>query len=200
MKRIRQTARYLALSAVILAAFYWFGGCQPTARAVLDACERGLHYGPSAPLLEWRSLDWAKGDHTVLVIGKVDSETLSVRKAAQWLPLVWRPAKNGPAGPRAGYGYPHQAWYQGDVGLLFGLVDIEKLPGAASVRVVVTGEETEEEMPHRIKRVEYGDVTMPVDENGFFFAPQRYDLGEEGYARAECKAVYDADGDVIWQE
>ena len=182
LSRKRQTALF-AVIVLILAGFRLIsmrGRVFLSPEAVMYACERGLHYGPSEKVLKVE----CQG-RNALVIGKYDGGLSSVR-ATKGL-LFWRLGYDGDGTSIEG-DCPTDtvdAWYDEDFGLLYGVSELEDVK-----KVTVAMGEGDEE---------YFSMTLDADRDGFFCGkPEDYDRNGDEWPYVISITGYGKDGNLIY--
>ena len=182
LSRKRQTALF-AVIVLILAGFRLIsmrGRVFLSPEAVMYACERGLHYGPSEKVLKVE-----QQGRNALVIGKYDGGLSSVR-ATKGL-LFWRLGYDGDGTGIEG-DCPTDtvdAWYDEEFGLLYGVSELEDVK-----KVTVAMGEGEKESFR---------MTLDVDEDGFFSGkPEDYDRNEDEWPYDISITGYGKDGNLIY--
>ena len=185
MKRLRHTVLSLLVIALVLTVAFLYHGLYFTPQAVMDATERGLHYGPSQQML--LEYDGPKG--TRLLIGKVDDYTLSVIPVQRTWLVFWTLKSGGVTGYLSTTSdIPVLTDYEPKFQLYCG---ITACPGAASIQIILQSSEGESGNPPEPQILQ-----LPVDENGFFYLENA--PGDVDYQTYPYCTVYDADGAVLY--
>lgn len=182
LSRKRQTALF-AVIVLILAGFRLIsmrGRVFLSPEAVMYACERGLHYGPSEKVLKVE-----QQGRNALVIGKCEGGLSSVR-ATKGL-IFWQLGYDG--GGTGIDGFCHtdtvDAWYDEDFGLLYGVSELEDVKKVT----VAMGEGDEEHF----------SMTLDADRDGFFCGkPEDYDRNEDEWPYVISITGYGKDGNLIY--
>ena len=182
LSRKRQTALF-AVIVLILAGFRLIsmrGRVFLSPEAVMYACERGLHYGPSEKVLKVE-----RQGRNALVIGKCEGGLSSVR-ATKGL-IFWQLGYDGGGTGIDGFCHTEtvDAWYDEDFGLLYGVSELEDVKKVT----VVMGEGDEE----------YFSMTLDADRNGFFCGkPEDYDRNGDEWPYVISITGYGKDGNLIY--
>lgn len=182
LSRKRQTALF-AVIVLILAGFRLIsmrGRVFLSPEAVMYACERGLHYGPSEKVLKVE-----RQGRNALVIGKCEGGLSSVR-ATKGL-IFWQLGYDGGGTGIDGFCHTEtvDAWYDEDFGLLYGVSELEDVKKVT----VVMGEGDEE----------YFSMTLDADRDGFFCGkPEDYDRNGDEWPYVISITGYGKDGNLIY--
>ena len=182
LSRKRQTALF-AVIVLILAAFRLIsmrGRVFLSPEAVMYACERGLHYGPSEKVLKVE-----RQGRNALVIGKCEGGLSSVR-ATKGL-IFWQLGYDGGGTGIDGFCHTEtvDAWYDEDFGLLYGVSELEDVK-----KVTVAMGEGDEE---------YFSMTLDADRDGFFCGkPEDYDRNGDEWPYVISITGYGKDGNLIY--
>ena len=182
LSRKRQTALF-AVIVLILAGFRLIsmrGRVFLSPEAVMYACERGLHYGPSEKVLKVE-----RQGRNALVIGKCEGGLSSVR-ATKGL-IFWQLGYDGDGTGIEGFCHTEtvDAWYDEDFGLLYGVSELEDVKKVT----VVMGEGDEE----------YFSMTLDADRDGFFCGkPEDYDRNGDEWPYVISITGYGKDGNLIY--
>ena len=182
LSRKRQTALF-AVIVLILAGFRLIsmrGRVFLSPEAVMYACERGLHYGPSEKVLKVE-----RQGRNALVIGKCEGGLSSVR-ATKGL-IFWQLGYDGGGTGIDGFCHTEtvDAWYDEEFGLLYGVSELEDVKKVT----VVMGEGDEE----------YFSMTLDADRDGFFCGkPEDYDRNGDEWPYVISITGYGKDGNLIY--
>ncbi len=182
LSRKRQTALF-AVIVLILAGFRLIsmrGRVFLSPEAVMYACERGLHYGPSEKVLKVE-----RQGRNALVIGKCEGGLSSVR-ATKGL-IFWQLGYDGGGTGIDGFCHTEtvDAWYDEEFGLLYGVSELEDVK-----KVTVAMGEGDEE---------YFSMTLDADRDGFFCGkPEDYDRNEDEWPYVISITGYGKDGNLIY--
>ncbi len=182
LSRKRQTALF-AVIVLILAGFRLIsmrGRVFLSPEAVMYACERGLHYGPSEKVLKVE-----QQGRNALVIGKCEGGLSSVR-ATKGL-IFWQLGYDGDGTGIEGFCHTEtvDAWYDEEFGLLYGVSELEDVK-----KVTVAMGEGDEE---------YFSMTLDADRDGFFCGkPEDYDRNGDEWPYVISITGYGKDGNLIY--
>lgn len=182
LSRKRQTAMF-AVIVLILAGFRLIsmrGRVFLSPEAVMYACERGLHYGPSEKVLKVE-----RQGRNALVIGKCEGGLSSVR-ATKGL-IFWQLGYDGDGTGIEGFCHTEtvDAWYDEEFGLLYGVSELEDVK-----KVTVAMGEGDEE---------YFSMTLDADRDGFFCEkPEDYDRNGDEWPYVISITGYGKDGNLIY--
>ena len=182
LSRKRQTALF-AVIVLILAGFRLIsmrGRVFLSPEAVMYACERGLHYGPSEKVLKVE-----RQGRNALVIGKCEGGLSSVR-ATKGL-IFWQLGYDDDGTGIEGFCPTDtvDAWYDEDFGLLYGVSELEDVK-----KVTVAMGEGDEE---------YFSMTLDADRDGFFCGkPEDYDRNGDEWPYVISITGYGKDGNLIY--
>ena len=182
LSRKRQTALF-AVIVLILAGFRLIsmrGRVFLSPEAVMYACERGLHYGPSEKVLKVE-----QQGRNALVIGKCEGGLSSVR-ATKGL-IFWQLGYDDDGTGIEGFCHTEtvDAWYDEEFGLLYGVSELEDVK-----KVTVAMGEGDEE---------YFSMTLDADRDGFFCGkPEDYDRNGDEWPYVISITGYGKDGNLIY--
>lgn len=190
MSRKRQTVLYTAIILLfVIVKLFFAEGCYTSPEAVMFACEKGLHYGPSEKVLHVE-----RQERNALVIGKC-SDGLSSVPATKKL-LFWELGYGGDGTYVEGHIQTDgiEAVYDKRFHAIYGrsmLDDVE------SVRVVIGEYENGE--PKKLAEVLFDEV----DSDGFFWDSSEMsyiDTDENMWPEAVEIEGFDKDGNSIYMQ
>ncbi len=180
MNRKKQIIIFLTLIPLLFFSFLRHGGYYFSPEGVFYACERGLQYGPSDKIVA--EYDLSEGG--TLVVGKWGGD-LSAIPAERAFGFLWRLKSGG----------------------VTGFISCEKVVTGYMVgegRII--GLAAEEQMKEVYCRVEYGEIpsiqeiTMPVDEDGYFTGIWGTQKEEEKYEYIAYIEGRSAGGEVLYRD
>lgn len=187
MKRGKQTVIFLLLIVLCAGISFCRQGLYLSAEGAFHSVETGLRYGPSEEIL----LTYDRGDGSQIMVGRW-LDGLSVVPVERYLGIFWRM-------PRGTMVEGYQSMQYDVDGMITAenwILGLSRLPEVTEVDCLVVVYDEEER-----KEMIVDDVTIPVNENGFFC--QKLDLEvveptDYGYSISylEGRTV---DGDVVFR-
>ncbi len=159
MSRKRQTVFYIIIILLIGVCYFAADSSYTSPEAVLYACEKGLHYGPSEKILHIE-----RQDTNALVIGKCGDGLSSVPAYRTGIG-TWKLGYDGGGTGVEGYTEVNgiTAVFDRNFKAVYGMNNIED---AERVKVVVGYNDYNDDGKDYVIMAE---INLPVDSDGFFF-------------------------------
>ena len=182
MNRKRQILIFIIIIPLLYISFLRLGGYYLSAERVFYACEKGLHYGPSEKILA----QYVLSSGSKLIVGKWDGN-LSAVPVEPTFGVLWKLKSGG----------------------VSGLIPCDKVVNtyiAGEGRII--GLTSNKEVKEIFCRIEYGDnnhpsireITMPVDEDGYFTEIWGKQNGEDYYVYISYLEGKNSKGQVVYRD